>query len=139
MISLRKKNKQGAHVFTEAMNDIMFFLMLFFIIVATMKTTSSINMSVPKSDMNKIKTPAKNEVVLSIVKDASGDIQYYVDDKAIGGEQLIAAITQEKTKNPDNETVVMIRMDKDLPVQTLVDAMSLTSKAGVKTLLATQK
>ena len=139
MINLRKKNKQSAHVFTEAMNDIMFFLMLFFIIVATMKTTSAIKVPVPKSGDNHIVTPSKNEIVLSVVKDANGAIVYYIKESAIPAEGLADFILAEKQKNPENETVVMIRMDKDLPLQNLVDVMSVTSKAGVKSLIATQK
>ncbi|MCX6182523.1 MAG: biopolymer transporter ExbD [Bacteroidetes bacterium] len=139
MISLRKTNKQGAHVFTEAMNDIMFFLMLFFIIVATMKSTSAIKVPVPKSGNNALVTPSKNELVLSVVKDATGAIAYYIKESPIDPEALAAFIMAEKQKHPENETVVMIRMDKDLPLQNLVDVMSVTSKAGVKSLIATEK
>jgi len=140
MINLRKKEKDDVHVYTEALNDIMFFLMLFFIFAALMKTESSIKVNVPKTSQGQPKTPSKNEVTLSVTKDAStGAIMYYFKDQPIEISQLETSILQEKNSHPNGETVVMIRMDKTIEYQIFVDMLSITSKTGVKSLAATQK
>jgi biopolymer transport protein ExbD len=139
MINLRKKEKDDVHVYTEALNDIMFFLMLFFIFAALMKSDSVIKVSVPKASQGKIETPSKNEVTLSVTKDATGAIQYYFKDQPVAVEQLEAAILQEKNSKPAGETVVMIRMDKTIEYQIFVDMLAITSKTGVKSLAAIQK
>jgi biopolymer transport protein ExbD len=140
MINLRKKEKDDVHVYTEALNDIMFFLMLFFIFAALMKTDSAIKVNVPKAAQGQPITPSKNEVTLSVTKDATtGAIQYYFKDQAIDVAAIEAAILQEKTTHPEGETVVMIRMDKTIEYQIFVDMLSITSKTGVKSLAATQK
>lgn len=141
MINLRKKEKDDVHVYTEALNDIMFFLMLFFIFAALMKTDSAIKVNVPKAEQSKVvDPPAKNEVTLSVTKDAAtGAIQYYFKDQPVDVAQLEATILQEKNAHPDGETVVMIRMDKSIEYQIFVDMLSITSKTGVKSLAATQK
>ncbi len=140
MINLRKKEKDDVHVYTEALNDIMFFLMLFFIFAALMKSDSVIKVSVPKASQGKIETPSKNEVTLSVTKDATtGAILYYFKDQPVAPEQLEAAILQEKNSKPNGETVVMIRMDKTIEYQIFVDMLAITSKTGVKSLAAIQK
>ncbi len=48
MINLRKKKDFTAEVFTSSMNDIMFFLMLFFIIISTLLNPSMIQSLVAK-------------------------------------------------------------------------------------------
>ncbi len=140
MINLRKKEKDDVHVYTEALNDIMFFLMLFFIFAALMKSDSVIKVSVPKASQGKIETPSKNEVTLSVTKDATtGAILYYFKDQPVAPEQLEAAILQEKYSKASGETVVMIRMDKTIEYQIFVDMLAITSKTGVKSLAAIQK
>jgi len=52
-MKLRKIKKEGAEVAAEAMNDIMFFLMLFFLIVSTLANPNVIKLAVPSSKAKK--------------------------------------------------------------------------------------
>ena len=67
MIDLRKKKDFTAEVFTSAMNDIMFFLMLFFIITSTLLNPSMIKVSLPKSQSSQ--TLQKKEINLTMTKE----------------------------------------------------------------------
>ena len=49
-MNLRSQNKVKAEIFTSAMNDIMFFLMLFFIIVSTLLGPYVVKLNLPKAE-----------------------------------------------------------------------------------------
>lgn len=140
MINLRKKEKDDVHVYTEALNDIMFFLMLFFIFAALMKSPDAIKINTPKTNVKNVNVPAKHEVILTATKDAAtGAIMYTFNAKPIQLNELEALITTEKTKTQEGETVLLLKFDRTLTIQDMVDVMSISAKTGVKALLATQK
>ena len=67
MIDLRKKKDYTAEVFTSAMNDIMFFLMLFFIIISTLLNPSMIKVSLPNAQSSQ--SIQKKEINLTMTKE----------------------------------------------------------------------
>lgn len=131
MINLRKKKEIGAEVFTSAMNDIMFFLMLFFIIISTLLNPSMIKVSLPNSQSSQ--NLHKKEINLSVNKDMS----YFVNNKQVGFESLEAELQTEIKLHPD--AIVMLRFDKELTIQDLVNVLALGNKLNVKMVLATSK
>jgi len=70
-MQIRKKLRGETEVFTEALNDILFILLMFFLIVSTLANPNVIKLSQPKSTGD---TKAKQNVVVSI--DATR--QFYV-------------------------------------------------------------
>jgi biopolymer transport protein ExbD len=131
MINLRKKKEIGAEVFTSAMNDIMFFLMLFFIIISTLLNPSMIKVSLPNSQSSQ--NLHKKEINLSVNKDMS----YFVNNKQVGFESLETELLAEIKLHPD--AIVMLRFDKELTIQDLVNVLALGNKLNVKMVLATSK
>ena len=131
MIELRKKNNLTAEVFTSAMNDIMFFLMLFFIIISTLLNPSMIKVSLPYSHSSQ--TIQKKEINLTMTKDKI----YYVNNAKVTFNQLEAQLKQELKANPD--AFIMLRFDNSLPIQDLVDVLSLGNKINSKMIIATAK
>ena len=85
-MNLRQKNKAGAEIFTSAMNDIMFFLMLFFIIVSTLLNPNVIKLSLPSA--KNTQSLHKKEILLSVNK----DMQYFVNNQQVPFEQLESVI-----------------------------------------------
>src|SRR3978361_572980 len=75
-MNLRKKNRgASAEVHTSAMNDIMFFLLLFFLIASTVTNPNVIKLMLPKSSSGQ--SVSKKTITVSITK----DLKYYVDKK----------------------------------------------------------
>ena len=89
MINLRKKKDIGAEVFTSAMNDIMFFLMLFFIIISTLLNPSMIKVSLPNSQSSQ--NLHKKEINLTVTKEMS----YFVNNTQVTYEGLEAELQKE--------------------------------------------
>ncbi|MDP4240444.1 MAG: biopolymer transporter ExbD [Bacteroidota bacterium] len=129
-MNLRKKSKITAEVSTSAMNDIMFFLMLFFLIISTLLNPNVIKLTLPSSRNNQ--SIHKKEVVLSITK----DLQYYIDNKPVPSDQLESSLQSGVAKNPD--AIVIIRCDNSLTVQDLVNVLQIGNKLKVKMILATK-
>jgi len=129
-MNLRKKSRFVAEVSTSAMNDIMFFLMLFFLIISTLLNPNVIKLTLPSSRNNQ--AIHHKEVVLSITK----DLQYFVDNKPVASDQLESILQMGVAKSPD--AIVIIRCDNSLTVQDLVNVLQIGNKLKVKMILATK-
>ena len=131
-MQLRKKFRGEAEVFTDALNDILFILLMFFLIVSTLANPNVIRLSQPKS---KSDTKAKQNVVVSI----DADKQYYVGQTKVSPEALrealLPAIQKEKTEIP----TVVINADKTVPIEEVVAIMRVARDLGARTVLSVDK
>lgn len=129
---LRKKSQGEAEVFTDALNDILFILLMFFLIVSTLANPNVIKLSQPKS---KSDTKAKQNVVVSI----DAEKQYYVGQTKVSVEQLKEAlkpaIDKEKTETP----TIVINADKTVPIDDVVAVMRVARELGARTVLSVDK
>ncbi|MFN5318002.1 MAG: ExbD/TolR family protein [Bacteroidia bacterium] len=122
--------RHGAEVSTHSLNDIMFFLLLFFLIVSTMVSPSVVKLNLPSA--KKTQTVDKQPINLEI----SADMQYFLQRKPVAFENLEQAIAEEiKGKN---EPTIVLRMDKELTIQQLVDVLEIGNRLKVKMIMATR-
>ncbi len=126
-----RAQKFHAEVHTSAMNDIMFFLLLFFLIVSTLVNPSVIKLMLPKAQS----TQALNKQNITLSIDANKT--YTLNKKTITSDQLEAEL--ELLSKSINEASVIVRIDKSLSVQDLVDVLQVGNKLKLKMLLATDK
>lgn len=112
-----------------SMNDIMFFLMLFFLIISTMANPNVIKLMLPKA--NSSEQLAKQPVTLSVTLDK----RYYINTTEIPLEGLENALSSALENNPD--PTVVLRVAESLTIQDLVDVMSLGAKLKLKMVLST--
>ena len=131
MINLRKKKDFTVEVFTSSMNDIMFFLMLFFIIISTLLNPSMIKVSLPNSQNSQ--SIQKKEINLTMTKEKV----YFVNNTQVPFNGLEMQLKKELKLSPD--AVIMLRFDKTLSIQDLVNVLSLGPKMNVKMIMATAK
>ena len=118
-------------VATGSLNDIMFFLLLFFLLVATFANPNVIKLLLPKATSNQ--TLDKKQITLSVTKDKT----YFIDKKMVAFTQLEGELAQIK-KNIADVTIVL-RTDNTLTVQDLVEVLEIGNKLQIKMILATQK
>ena len=114
-----------------SMNDIMFFLMLFFLIISTIANPNVIKLMLPKA--NTTEQLAKQPVTLSVKEDKT----YYINTTQIPFEGLENALKIALENNQD--PTVVLRVADNLTVQDLVDVMSLGAKLKLKMVLSTNK
>lgn len=128
---LRRNRRFHAEVATGSLNDIMFFLMLFFLIVSTVANPNVIKILLPKSQANQ--ALSKKTVSLTVTEDK----HYFINQREIGFESLESEILTEM-KNVEDLTVVL-RLPANLQIQDLVDVMQIGAKHHIKMVLATDK
>lgn len=127
---INRRRKETAEVSTESLNDIMFFLLLFFLILSTLVNPSVIKVNLPTSQNNTV-TPIK-----PIPLDITADRKFYLNNKEVQLNDLETAITDE-VKNI-KEPSLILRFDNTLTVQDIVDIMQIGAKLKVKMVLGTR-
>jgi biopolymer transport protein ExbD len=131
-MKLRKRHKEGPEVFTDSLNDIIFILLMFFLIASTLANPNVIKLSQPKA---KSDTKAKQSVVVSIDVDKN----YYVGTtKVVGDSAMKTALMPFILKDSLNPTVV-INADKTVPLEYVVGVMRVARDLGAKKVLAVDK
>lgn len=128
----RRNTRMKAEVSTSSLNDIMFMLLLFFLIISTMMNPSVIKLTLPKSNKSE-QTVAKKMVTLSI----DHNLNYAVDDVPVAYPDLESVLSQKIATM--NEPTIVLRVDNLLTVQDVVDVIDIGTKLKAKMVLATDK
>ena len=130
-MNLRKRHKRAsAEVHTSAMNDIMFFLLLFFLIASTVANPNVIKLMLPKSSTGQ--SISKKTVTVSITK----DLKYYVEKKEIPVADLQNTLATYKTIG--TELTIVLYTEPTVSIQDVVSVMDVAQKLNIKLVLATQ-
>jgi biopolymer transport protein ExbD len=125
-----KRNKRfHAEVATSSLSDIMFFLLLFFLIISTLANPNVIKMTLPKSKTNE-KTN-KQFISLSVTEDK----KFYLDKQPVSFEELETQL-MSKIGDAKDQTVI-VRIPFNLQVQDLVDILQIGVKNNLKFVIAT--
>jgi biopolymer transport protein ExbD len=130
-MKIRRKARFTPEVFTHSLNDIMFFLLLFFLIISTMANPNVIKLMLPKAGSSQ--QVYKKQITLSV--DANKN--YFIDKNSVPYDALEAEL--ERIFQNVEERTVVLRVDKTLAVQDLVDVLELGAKQNIKMVMATVK
>lgn len=126
-MNLRKKGHKEAEVFTDSLNDIIFILLMFFLIVATLANPNVVRVGLPRGTKD---TKAKQNIIVSIDKDQ----QYYIGTTKISNSMIDSFLTQAITKykaSVDTPTVV-INADTTAYYGEVFRIMRLSKRSGAK-------
>ncbi|MCO5232668.1 MAG: biopolymer transporter ExbD [Chitinophagales bacterium] len=124
-----KKHREKGEVFVASLNDIMFFLLLFFLIASSLVSSNGINLNLPSANAQVV--PEKT-VDISITQ----DLQYYVNKTPVSLELL--AVSIESAIGDNDAATVVIRADKTIPLEQVVKVMSIVKDMNLKMVLATE-
>lgn len=111
----------------SSMTDIVFLLLIFFMIASTLVSAEAIDLLLPKSTS---KTTQTKNVSVSVNK----KLQYYVDTKLVPKSQLEAEILG-KVGGSDSPTII-IRSDQDVEMKHVVFIMDIANRNRIKSTLA---
>lgn len=126
---LRKRHRD-AEVSTESLNDIMFFLLLFFLIMSSMVSPNVIKVNLPDS---KQQGAAVSKVIHVGVNDK---MEYQVDEIKTTFFGLEEVLKKKLGGKPDQ--TVVLHIDRNLRYQDFVDVLQLGPKLNCKMVLATK-
>ena len=135
IMKIERRKLRTAEVYTASLNDIMFFLLLFFLIVSTLVTPATISVLLPKS-----KTSENQVVKKQINLTVTSDHKYFVDRKEVTFETIEPELLQLiRKKSKSEELIVLLHADKTLNLQDVVSVIDIGNKLKVKMVLFTQK
>lgn len=128
-MNIRGRNKVTPEFNMASMTDIVFLLLIFFMIASTLVTTSAIDIILPKASG---KTENKKSTAVSIKK----DLTYYIDQNRVGESvlesQLISIMASQETPT------IVLRAEKSVPVENVVKVMDIANRNKFKVILAVQ-
>ncbi len=126
-MNLRGRNKVTPEFNMSSMTDIVFLLLIFFMLASTLVTTSAIDILLPKASG---KTENKKSVSVSIKK----DLTYYIDQKRVGESVLENQLVQ--LLSSQNQPTIVLRAERSVPVQNVVKVMDIANRNKFKVILA---
>ncbi|MBC2846512.1 ExbD/TolR family protein [Winogradskyella flava] len=126
-MNIRGRNKVTPEFNMASMTDIVFLLLIFFMIASTLVTTNAIDIILPKASG---KTENKKSTAVSIKK----DLTYYIDQKRVGESvletQLVSILSQQESPT------IVLRAEKSVPVENVVKVMDIANRNKFKVILA---
>ena len=127
-----KRNKRfKAEIATSSLSDIMFFLLLFFLILSTLANPNVIKMMLPKAASNE-KTNQQH-LTISVTEDK----RFFINKTEVPYEELEQTLLAELGGNTDQSVVIRIPFNSQ--IQELVDVLQIGVKNNIKFVIATQK
>lgn len=129
-MALRSKHKLSAAFSMSSMTDIVFLLLIFFMLTSTLVTTNALDLVLPNSTAQTVK---KQRVSVSI----NEDLEYFIDKEAVDLRYIEAQLI-DKLAGQD-ELVVVLRVDKSVPIEYAVEVMDIAYRNKFKIVLATKQ
>ena len=126
-MNLRKSLTQESEVFTDSLNDIIFILLMFFLIISTMANPNVVKVNNPRGTKD---TKAKQNIVVSIDKDQ----KFYIGQKEIPPAFLDSFIKREvdRARQQVDTPSVVINADTISYYGEVFRLMQAAKKAGAK-------
>lgn len=126
-MKFRKKHKQESEVFTDSLNDILFILLMFFLIVATLANPNIVRVGLPRGSKD---TKAKQNIMVSINKDQ----QFFIGSSRVETMMIDSFLTREinKYKITIDTPTVVINADTTAYYGEVFRIMRLAKRAGAR-------
>lgn len=126
-MNLRGRNKIDAGFNMSAMTDIVFLLLIFFMLTSTAVATDALDLILPKA---KGKTMAQQNISVSITH----DLVYYIDNERVG-EAALENLIKNKLAGIDEPTIIL-RAEEGVPIEHAVKVMDIANRNQYKIILA---
>ncbi|MDG4716856.1 ExbD/TolR family protein [Winogradskyella marincola] len=126
-MNIRGRNKVTPEFNMSSMTDIVFLLLIFFMIASTLVSAEAIDLLLPSSTS---KTTQTKNLSVSVNK----DLQYFVDMKQVPKSQLETEVLS-KLGNSDSRTIT-IRSDESVDLKHVVYIMDIANRNKIKSTLA---
>lgn len=102
-MKFRKKHRKESEVFTDSLNDILFILLMFFLIVATLANPNVVPVGLPRASKE---AKAKQDIMVSINKDQ----EYFIGStkvESVSFDSLLHLEIRKQKAFVDTPTVVI--------------------------------
>jgi biopolymer transport protein ExbD len=131
-MSIKRKYKISTEFSLASMSDLVFLLLIFFMLASTLVAPNALKLLLPQSNNQ---TAAKPVTTISITK----DLQYYINDEGnlrkVNFQEIEPYLKMKFGGKP--ETYISLYTDRSVPVEQVVKVMNIARKNEFKLILAT--
>ncbi|WP_209332587.1 ExbD/TolR family protein [Lunatimonas salinarum] len=127
-MALQSKNKIETAFSMSSMTDIIFLLLIFFMLTSSFITPSGLPVNLPSSETSDI---VMQEVTVSVTK----DLRFSVNDKRVSREEIKAELEMLLR---DTKGHVVLHIDKEVPVEYLVEIGGIAATLEANVSIATK-
>lgn len=128
-MGLRTRNKVSPNFNMSSMTDIVFLLLIFFMLTSTLVTTNALDLVLPSSNSKSVK---KQTISVSIDK----ALQHHVDGDKVSVASMENLIHQRLADAEDK--VIVLRVEQGVPIEYAVKVMDIAYQNKYKIVLATK-
>ncbi len=129
-MNLRRRKRPNAEVQTSAMNDIMFFLFLFFLIASTITNPNVVKLLLPRSDSGQ--SISKRTITVSINK----NLEYFIEKKPVLVDELESKLKTYQVN--EQELTIVLYVDRTVAIEDVVKVLDVANRLKIKLVLATE-
>jgi biopolymer transport protein ExbD len=127
-MALSQRNKISVNFSSVGMTDVVFNLLIFFMLTSTLVHPTALKLLLPKGSTQ---TSAKPQTTVSI----TADQRYYVEQQPVTLAQLEAVLKQKLGSAP--ETYISLHADKTVPFESVVEVLNIAQANNYKLIIAT--
>lgn len=127
-MGLQSKHKVDAAFSMSSMTDIIFLLLIFFMLTSSFITPSGLPVNLPSSEVSDI---IMQEVTVTVTK----DLRFSVNDRVLTREELKGELT---ALLKDKKGQVVLHIDKEVPVEYLVEIGGIAAGLEANVSIATK-
>lgn len=126
-MNIRGRNKVNPNFNMSSMTDIVFLLLIFFMLTSTLVTVSAIDVLLPKAGG---KTENKTSVAVTITSQS----KFYIDKSEVTEKDLELEILNQV--GSDKKKTVVIRGDQDVAYKNVMKVIDIANRNKLKMILA---
>lgn len=127
-MAISARNKVSVNFSSVGMTDVVFNLLIFFMLTSTMVHPNALKLNLPRGT---VQTSAKPQTTVSI----TSDLKIYVEAQQVNFEDLEGILKQKLGKNP--ETYIALHADKSVPFDNVVKVLNIAQANNYKLIIAT--
>ena len=131
-MAIKRSSKINSNFSTASMTDIVFLLLIFFLITTTLINPNALDILLPKSTNQASRKPYASVTIKDL---GNNNYEYYVCRKPVGFSE-IELLLQDELKDQEEPTV-SVYMNPTVPVDELVRVMNIAKRNQYRVLLAT--
>jgi len=128
---VKKRNKVSAEFSMSSLTDIIFLLLIFFMLTSNLVAPNAISVKLPSATGQ---TLSKQSITVSV----TADNKFYIEDELVSRDGLEAALVGAINTLGEPDPAVVLRADKGTDHEYVIDVLKLGPKLDIKVILATQ-
>lgn len=136
-MAIKKTNKVSPEFSMSSLTDIIFLLLIFFLLTSTVVAPTALKLVLPKNSNQAL---TKRTLWVNIEADETYSIEYPdgAEPEIIDKDNLTSILRSKLSGHAKNEATIVIRADENIPIKDITAIMSIGAKMQQKVILATE-